>query len=257
MSRPRHLWTAERDALLREMVAAGNTRGKCTAPINALPGDPITTERQIGRQMARLGIKLPAEAYRAVYRAAAADERFGRRVMTPERITYLRQASAERLPYDEILVGLNALPGPALKSIAGIRHHAMKNGISRPRSLRSVSERLAREREERASAKRNANRKAKRAAYAASWRAPREHAPPMAKRAKITVMPAAHDPTHLVQFIEPSPEIADAVTEDRYARVKAALRKKGADAAALARVHGMPLHVAFRLKMEVRREMRA
>ena len=66
------VWTPERDALLRDLVAAGNTRAKCIAPLAALAGDPITGERQIGRRMHGLRLRLPADAYREVYKRACA-----------------------------------------------------------------------------------------------------------------------------------------------------------------------------------------
>lgn len=190
--------------------------------------------------MHKLGLKLADEHYRATLHVASALPRGAAVRMTAERLAYLRVAFPAGVDLEEILATSNAMEGPPIKSVKAICEHAKRNGIKRPRQARPRGDETLRKAAKVAYEKR---RRADKAAARAA-KPPRRYVPP----------PVVQEP---VEVVEPSPAIADAVTEARYARVKAALGKRDADAAALARVHGMPLREVYRLAGERRREMRA
>jgi hypothetical protein len=243
------VWNDARDALLRELVASGKSRSECIAPLNALAGAPVTKQQQVAHRMYTLRLTLTGERRRASWTAALMTHR--EVTYTPERLAYLREAYPAGTAVRDIMTTLNAMPGPQVKSLDALTAFANKIGLKRPPRKFDAGAHKARHAE---------HKRVARALAAASKPAPQERAPIMAKRAKIPVMREGIEQTFegvQAAVIEPSPEIADAVTEARYAKVRAALSKRNADAAALARVHGMPLREVYRLVGEVRREMRA
>lgn len=153
--------------------------------------------------------------------------------MTPERLEYLRAAYARRDSDRAIWQALNAMPGPPIKSPVAVERHAARNGIKRP--ARPPAD--ATQAHQNMLARRRARRASKRPT----------DAPPIIPRA-IRAEPIAEGPV-----IEPTPAIADAVTEARYAKVRAALAKKG-DPFAIHVAHRMPLREVYRVAMELRRE---
>lgn len=246
------IWTSERDALLRELVASGVSRHDSIAPLAALPGPAITNHKQIAYRMHALGLRLTKERRREIWGVSIWKQRTYS--YTPERRAYLEQAYPANVPKDEIMAALAAMDGPPLAGWDAIISYATKIGLRRPPRVRDV----AREKERRRLAAIEFNKRRTARNAKARVRKPRKViARPVkeARPAKVVVvkMAAPQEPS---EFIEPSPEIADAVTEARYFRVKDALRRRGADPAALAKAHGLPLREAFRLAGEVRREMR-
>lgn len=243
MTRPELVWNDARDAKLRELVAAVGSRGECIAPLNALPGAPITNVRQVAYRMRMLRLTLTGESRRASWTAAMMTGR--EMTYTAPRLAHLREAYPAGVAPRVIMDALNAMPGPQIKSPEALGAFANKIGLKRPvRTFDPAAHKVRQVEQKRA------------ARAAARQQRPAELAPVMKKRALVPQPVQAAEPEP-APVIQPSPEIADAAVEARYARVRAALRKKGSDAAALARVHGMPLREAFRLAGEVRREMRA
>lgn len=242
------MWTPERNALLRKLVADGMPRSKCIAPLNTLPGKPFTKFQQIAAQMSRLGIRLSREHYGAATRAAAVSGAAARAVqlqrLTPERMAYMREAYPAGVPVADMLEALNAMPGPAIASIKAVRHHLGKQGLFRPTpdpdeaQQRSIEARRAREAKYRARvrAAKVARTEQPVSAPRGPWRAAAPTPP------AVTALTAA----------TPSPEIADAVMEARYAKAWTLLirRVKPSDIVSKAR---LPLREVLRLKGELRR----
>ena len=152
------------------------------------------------------------------------------------------------------MAALAAMDGPPLAGWDAIISYATKIGLRRPPRVRDWAR--EKERRRRAAAKLYKRRTAKDAAARPAAPKAVPKAPQMAK-ARTPRPVAAPILVERGPVIEPSPERADAVTEDRYARARAALAKKKADHSEVARAHGLPLREVYRLAGEMRREARA
>ena len=246
------VWTGARDALLRELVAAGVSRHDCIEPLAQLPGAPITNHKQIAYRMHALGLRLTTERRREIWGVSIWKERTYS--YTPERRAYLEMAYPANVPKDQIMAALAAMDGPPLAGWDAIISYATKIGLRRPPRVRDWAR--EKERRRRAAAKLYRRRTAKDAAARPPAPKPAPKAPQMAKARKPRPL-AAPIVVERGPAIQPSPERADAVTEDRYARARAALAKKKADHAEVARANGLPLREVYRLAGEMRREARA
>lgn len=230
-----NIWNPARDALLRQLVAEGTSRQLCLAPLNALPGLPVTKTAQVAARMRALGLALTIEQRRAIWTAAQAPGR----TYTPERIVHLREAWPAGVPACEILAALNAMEGPAIRSEVALNNFANKIGLRRPPADREEARQRSLER------KRAASVLYRRRKAAEEGRVLRR-----AKAAKVAPpMPAAPPAP-----VERGPEIADAVVTRRYQHARAALGRKAANPTDIARTHNLPLREVFRLAGELRRE---
>lgn len=251
-------WTPDRVAMLRERFPTCSDDAALLAEINALPAAlDVHSTKALCVQAAKLGLKRDPEIIRALRRRGGreANERRrsaggGRRerTWTDQRDTALRDLWPTTSAL-EVLVRLNALPGPPIATVKAVRQRAKQL------RLRLSPEALA--------ARKLAG--ARKGGETYRQRASAADAAPTATPL-IFVSPPAVEPE-----AEPAPErtpeeqaaIADAAVMTKQEKVKASLRdameKARGDlkieaSSAIAARHGMPLREVMRLAGEVRRE---
>lgn len=245
-------WTPERKAMARQHIAEGISRKESLPLLNALPGDPLSMA-SLHNHLYNHGLKLTPEARLAVARRSGSSivlRKGAPLCMTPERLAYFREAWPRGDEPDAVWCALSAMDGPPIKSPRALYQHAKNNGIKRDRAEKPPHDPIAAR--ERILARRRAAHAKKQAARRPAD-VDRPRAPVMAPRRRVEpAVIAEPEPT-----IEPTPAIADAVTEERYAKVRAALSKRKSDPSDIARAHGMPLREVYRVAMDLRREARA
>lgn len=243
------VWNEARDALLRQLVADGVRRGDCVTPLAKLPGAPITKTRQVAYRMFVLGLTLSGERRSAVW-----SENIRLRCVltwTAERLAYLDAAYPIGTTPAEMLAKLNAMEGPPVASWEALVAHANKRGLKRAHRKLDPDAPARKKEQKRIAAQRYRERKR---AEGGGIKRVRK---PVVRPVMVRPVAPPPPPPEPIILPEPSPEIADAVTESRYARVKAAVRRDGSNAQALSVAHGLPLREVYRLMGERRREMRA
>lgn len=232
------LWTPERDALLRQLVAEGKFRSECVAPLAKLPGRSITKASQISARMHRLGLCLsPASQVHAWRRGGQMRaSKWGEPTWTAQRDALLREAYPTDEPLADLLVRLNRLPGRQIPTTKPINLRARALGLRRYRRKADRTEAWLDQ------------RRATRRQQAAIRRD--RSAPAPAPIAAPAVAPAP-SPGRLQPAC--SPDIADAALAARQAKARDQLARPGAEPWAVANRTGLPLREVMRLQGELRR----
>lgn len=138
--RPPRVWTAERDALMRERFPTSEDDEALLRDLNAIPApQPVPSARQVQRRAWELGLKraehLRFAAHKRAGSAAMAARRergdFAPSKWTAEREALLRADLPDCVDTRALLARINALPGEPVASVDSMRQRAKALGIRR------------------------------------------------------------------------------------------------------------------------------
>jgi hypothetical protein len=116
-----YVWTADRDAVLREGWPRGDSAGALWAQVNGLPGPPISSMAAVTKRAGRLGLVRDSGVAKAQPRTH----------WSGARDAVLQECYPRGDALQTVLLRVNALPGPPIASLDALAGHAKGMGLHR------------------------------------------------------------------------------------------------------------------------------